>query len=371
MKYIHIIYNKLSNPKLYPIHLVIWTLISSLILYIPFLGDLTVIPKYWDGPNYLLIAKTLYDIPFDHPFREYYHTTPAYFACHLPLYPLMIRLVSFMTYPVAMIFVTLLFSCLTTLVFYYFLKELNCVHNPFFSAALSVILPARWLIYHSIGASEPLFAFLAISSLYCFHKKKYWGAFILASLSCVSRITGLLFCCVYFVLLVERKDYKWMFALAIIPLSVFATFLFYQYQFHDFLAYFHWNAKLIHHLPAEALHEFAIAGETNSAEFYLSIYLILGLGSMLLWDYPILFTYCIIFFFFNLFIFHQDISRYFLSITHFAIIVAYDRIFKTWQFKLAILFFIPLLYIYAWGVIPNNLVDNLVYSKLMLLLFQH
>lgn len=363
-KYWQSIYYNLANAKFYPIYLVFFCLLSSLIVYIPFYKDISVITRYWDGPDYIYVAKTLYNIPVNNPF-EAYNLKPSYFACHLPLYPLLIRLFSFLGYPLAMLLLTLIFSVFCTLAFYYLLKELNCVHSPFFSSVISIFLPARWLIYHSVGASEPLFIFLAITSLYYFYKKNYLMAFLLASLSSITRITGILFCFVYFILLIDRKDYKWIFALAIIPVSLFITFLFYHYQFGDFFAYFRWNAKLIHTIPGDILRTYTYAGKLHSAELYLAMYLIFGAGVMLLWEYPILFSYTAIFFYFNLFIFHEDLGRYFLGITHFTLIVAYDRIFKTWQFKVIFFLFLPFIYLYVWGLIPTNAMIEPSYDKLL------
>lgn len=110
--------------------LVLFSLIPSFIIYALNLNDLSVIFRYWDGPNYIEVAKTLYDIPVDHPLKPY-GTTPAYFACHFH-YPFLLIIFSFMTYPIAMIFVSLLTSILATIFFYYLLIEYNCVKSPFF-----------------------------------------------------------------------------------------------------------------------------------------------------------------------------------------------------------------------------------------------
>jgi hypothetical protein len=43
-------------------------LLSSLLVYVPYLSDLDKIARYWDGPPYMYVAKTLYRVPADHPF---------------------------------------------------------------------------------------------------------------------------------------------------------------------------------------------------------------------------------------------------------------------------------------------------------------
>src|SRR3972149_8039166 len=69
---------------------------STLLTWAPFLAKPDVLYRYWDGPHYTYLAKTLYDVPADHPFTPY-RLTPAYYATHLPAYALPIRLVSPLT----------------------------------------------------------------------------------------------------------------------------------------------------------------------------------------------------------------------------------------------------------------------------------
>ena len=46
---------------------------SILAVCYPFRHDLSVLTRYWDGPHHMYLAKTLYDVPDDHPF-----TPPAH-----------------------------------------------------------------------------------------------------------------------------------------------------------------------------------------------------------------------------------------------------------------------------------------------------
>lgn len=92
---------KTSTPFLM---LALLAVFSSVIFYLPFIvgNEMHIVFRYWDGPNYSYLAKALYNIPRDHPLSPY--TKPEYFAAYLPLYPLTIRLFSFLGYNNAMIF---------------------------------------------------------------------------------------------------------------------------------------------------------------------------------------------------------------------------------------------------------------------------
>lgn len=345
--------------------LILFSLIPSLIIYAINYKDLSVIFRYWDGPNYIEVAKTFYKVPVNHPFTPY-GTTPAYFACHLPLYPLLIRIFSFMTYPVSMIFVTLLTAALATVAFYYFLTDYNCVKSPFFSALISTFLPVRWLLYKSVGATEALFILLVLLSLIAYKRNKLIWAMVFASLSGITRIVGILLVAVYLIEFIRTKNYRAIPLLAIIGVPLLLTFTFYHFQYNDFFAYFSWNNKLIHLRPLDIYYSYTVIGTTHSAELYYLFYTIYGLGVLLLWQSPVIFIYSLIFYCFNLFLFHEDLSRYFLTITPFVVIIAYDKVLNTPQFKIFAVFVLYLGIIYSAYVLPFNVVDNNVYHRLLI-----
>ncbi len=79
------LFSRLSRPNACRILLALVALVSCLVVYVPFwAGDASIPVRYWDGPNYLYVAKTLYDIPPDHPLLAY-ENPPAYiYVCPLP-----------------------------------------------------------------------------------------------------------------------------------------------------------------------------------------------------------------------------------------------------------------------------------------------
>lgn len=346
--------------------LVFFSTLSSVGLYWPvYRKDPTALFRYWDGPNYLYVARTLYDIPIQHPF-VFYKTTPAYFACHLPLYPLLIRLLSYvMGYLSGMLAATLICSALATVLFYQLLKETRAVRTPFWSALVFLYLPARWLIYHSVGASEPLFLCFIFGAMLAWRRHWPWLSCLLIGLAADTRIVGLLAGFALFLLILQERRWKALPWLALIPLPLLATFAFYQYRFHDFWAYFHWNAKLLHKMPLEVLWVYAQHGDLHTSELYLIIFLIYGVGVFLLWEQPLFFWYSLVFFGFNLFVFHEDLSRYFIPLAPFALIIAFDRVISTRAFQFCFPLLIFMVYLYSWPVASGNVMFPQLWPQLV------
>ncbi|WP_035051626.1 hypothetical protein [Andreprevotia chitinilytica] len=343
--------------------LVVCSLLPSLLLILSSHDDWTMLARYWDGPNYLEVAKTLYHVPRDHPFTGY-GTTQAYFACHLPLYPVLIRLFALVfSYPMAMILVTLVTAAAATVAFYYLLLEYKCVQSPLFSAIVSTIIPARWVLYKTIGATEPLFMLLVCLTLLAYKRDKIFWAILLAGLTSITRIVGVLFIVFFLIEFIRTRRYFSITWVPLVLLPLFITFSFFQMQYGDFWAYFSWNSGLINLKPFEVLRSMAGSGDTHGSELYLIFYAIYGLGTLLLWQHRTLFVYALVFFGFNLFVFHGDLSRYLLSTAPFAIVIAYDRILNTPQFKLALPIVFYLTLSYSIGLLPTNLVDGGAYQR--------
>lgn len=342
--------------------LVVASLLPTLLLYAQQRSDFSAVLRYWDGPNYLEVAKTLYDVPEAHPFVEA-ETTPAYFACHLPLYPLLIRLFApLLGYGAAMLFVTIASAALATLVFWRLLTELRCVQSPWLSALVFTVLPVRWIIYKSVGATEALFLLCVFSSLLAYQRNRFGLALLLAGCCTLTRIVGVLMAVIYAVDLVRTGRWRLVPWLALVGLPLLATFTFYHFQYGDFWAYLSWNNHLLSATPMSLFGVFE--GYTpHSNELMFMLYAVYGLGVALLWGQPLLFTYAAVYYVFTLFVQHDDVSRYFLSMAHVALIVGYDRIISSRQFKLLAPALLPLGLAYTSTLIPANTADEDMYRK--------
>ena len=354
----------------YPLFIIFITaILSTLIVYIPFWvdGSFDILYRYWDGPNYAYLAESLYFIPKDHPLSAY--TTPEYFSAHLPVYPLSISLFSFFGYLNAMLITTILYSGLAAIVLYKLLRETQTVESPFWSAIISLFIPARYLIYHSVGATEAPFIFFTLWSMLAYIRGQYILCFALAGLSGITRITGILIGGAYFMMLITDGKWKKIPLLALIGFPLLATFTFYHFHYGDFFAYFGTNYsssnKLISLKPFDLLLTYSGNGNTHSAEFYLMMYAIYGLGTALLWSKnKLFFWYCFFTFFFSIFIVHQDVSRYLIPMAPLALVAAYDSVFSKNAFKFLFFPFLVLVYIYTWGMLPKNVIDVKNFNKL-------
>lgn len=345
--------------------LVVCSLLPTALLYLQHLDDFSAIIRYWDGPNYIEVAKTLYDVPEDHPFVEE-DTTPAYFACHLPLYPVLIRLFApLFGYPGAMLFVTVVSAALATLAFWRLLVAFECVANPWFSALVFTILPARWIIYKSVGATEPLFLLCLFTSLIAYKKDRFGLALVCAGLGSLTRIVGVFMAFAYFVDLVRTRRWSRIPWLACIGLPVLLTFTFYHFQYGDFWAYLSWNSELLGPWPMTLFGTIEGDHMPHSNELFFILYCVYGLGVVLLWQQRLLFVYTATYYVFTLFVQHEDIARYFLSMAHVALIVGYDRIFGTPQFRALAPVVLLLGVAHTRELIPANTASPEMYERLL------
>ncbi len=340
--------------------------VPSLIFYAMHPYNMDIVYRHWDGPNYIEVAKTLYFIPEENPFRHSFNSQPRYYACHLPLLPLLIRLFAFMGYEVSMIFVTVATASLATVALYFLLKEYECVADPFFTAWLSTFLPIRYLLYKSIGSTEPLYLLLVYLSLIYYRRERLYVAFGLAGLAGITRITGILMAAGYFCDLVRRKRYRDIPRLVTIGFPLLVTFLIYHLRFDDFFAYFHWNASIMNlKVPMNVFRQWVMKDQSISAEFYYYQYVFYGVGTMCLLRWRPLFWYCITYYIFSLFIDHNDLSRYLVPIAHLAILVGFDSVLrrKSWRYLLPIFFYLAMFY--GNRSLPHNLCDMPGWTQLM------
>src|SRR3990167_3320362 len=164
------------------------TLIVTILIWLPhvlrlnfyglnFSEGFNTIYRNFDGIEYIIIAKSFYN-------PEAIATLPqslsaSYYAAHFPLYSLLILLFTpFLGFLKSMLFVTLISTIGSVIAFYFLLKDFKLTSQPLFLSLLFLILPARWLIVHSVGSSEPTFILLTILSVYYLMKFEQNGKFL-------------------------------------------------------------------------------------------------------------------------------------------------------------------------------------------------
>src|SRR3989339_239646 len=277
----------------------------------------------YDGPNYLVVAKTWYDkVKILNTFSS---PLPAeYYPAHFPLYPALISILDvFMRGPWAMIFVTLTGSILAFLAFFRLLTEFHLSDNPKWLTLVFLFLPARWMAVRAIGSPEPWFIFFILMSLIYFKKGKYLAAGVFGALAQITKSPAILLFGAYGLMFLAEwwknkklnlKMWPLLLQVAAIPL----LFWFYKWRTGDFWAYFHSGDNI--HLFWPPFSIFSPLGETWVGSFWLEdviwTWLIFGLGVLKLRDKKLTVEYYFsgLYFVSTLLVAHRDISRYILPI---------------------------------------------------------
>src|SRR5581483_6348754 len=131
-----------------------------------FSNGFATIYRNYDGLEYVVIAKSFYNpsqiaaLPFT--------LTPSYYASHFPGYSLLILLFSFLGFLKSMLFVSVASTIFTAISFYFLVKDFKLSDKPLFLSLIFLVLPARWVIIHSVGASEPTLVLFIILAIYFF-----------------------------------------------------------------------------------------------------------------------------------------------------------------------------------------------------------
>lgn len=325
--------------------------------------------KSWDGPSYVVAALSLYrpDIAVNHnliqspDIRADFTFLPA----HFPLYPLLIRLFSFVGYFRAAVGISLLFSLFTSFAMYELIRALK-FSRPLLVTLPLLLFPPRWFVISHTGSSEPVFLFLLILSLLYFVKKRPWSSAIFAALAQLARPQGALLALGIFLVAVfelfRTSNLKTIlhtyFPYLLIPLSLIGVFTFYYFQTGSFWAFFD-AISIFHHFsfqlfptfnfPAENIETFW--QEINAVDYVLYLAAIITLlKTKALHNLGLI---ALPFFLSLLFLQHSDISRYALTLLPFAYL-AFAPFLASLSFNLGLYLASPAIFRYAATFISLN-----------------
>lgn len=359
------------------------TLVTLALTFITWLPHFLALPNFWglnfsngfatiyrnfDGLEYIVIAKSFYNPDVINSIPQY---LPAnYYASHFPGYAILIALFApFLGFLKSMLFVSIASTVLATWAFYFFILNLKLSKHPLLLSLIFLILPARWLIVHSVGSSEPLFIFLTLATLYFFIRFEQTGHFMdiilagfLGLLGQLTRPPGiLLFIALIFYILwrfIQRTNLNYLryFPLILIPLGLLGVFYLYSLTFGDFWAYFKSGDNI--HLTFPPFQVF------NKNQFWVGetwlediIYMfILGfLGGVILWKRKLhaLAFFVLTYLAAATLVVHRDISRYLLPVTPF-ILIAFEKVLTSKEFKIILPIILLAIYLYAQNFILEN-----------------
>ena len=338
---------------------------------IPQTGLAAVVSNY-DGPLYLIAAKTLYNKELIKTNFQFPLAT-EYYPAHFPLFPLLIRTFALITnFPYAMIFVTLGSSVVATYFFHLLISKYVSKKDALFLTFLFSIFPARWLIVRSVGSPDPLFVGAIIASLYYLKEKKYWAAGIWGAVAQLTKSPGILLFVSYFVFfllplfrnklsltkarIIETFNFKKTYPLLLIPLSLLAVFTFYWFVQGDFWAYFHSGDNIHLSFPPFQVFDYTAPWVgTFWLEEIIFIFLIGALGVIKLFNKNEmeLASFTGVFFLLTLFVAHRDLLRYFLPVVPF-LFVAFSDILVKKEFRIAFYIIIIPIYLFSLAFISQN-----------------
>lgn len=342
-----------------------------------FSAGFATIYRNFDGLEYVIIAKTFYQ---PNSIADQAQSLPAiYYASHFPGYALLILLFApILGFLKSMLFVSSLFTILAAGAFYFLLKDFKLTSHPLSLSLIFLVLPARWLIVHSVGSSEPIFIFFIILALYFFlryEQAKRWSDIYLVGLfglfAQLTRPPGILLfiaLSLYILWKIIGGEGRTLVArliqavvhyypLILIPLGLVGIFYWFNLAYQDFFAYFHSGDNI--HLTFPPFQVFNI-NQFWVGDIWLEdvIYIFLvgfTAGLILLKQrlFPMGFfvlTYMIA----SIFVVHRDISRYVLPIIPF-VLIAFEKVLTSKEFKIVLIILMLGIYLYAQNFILANI----------------
>ena len=319
----------------------------------------------YDGPNYMIIAKCGYNS--DCIRSQFSLPQPLeYYPAHLPGYPLIIRIFSYIfTSTQAMLFATLLGSIFLTLSFYQLLNLFFNTKKSFCLTLIFLFFPARLFILRQIGAPETWFLGFTIASIYHFKKQKYLVSALMAALAQFFKSPGIiLFAAYFFVALTEFLKTKKIIPVLnkyiyylLVPITAIMVFSLYQLQTGDFWAYFHSGDNFhLSFLPYTVFISNRSWINTIWLEDVIYIYLIAYFGVYKLYKkfkLDILAVYPALFLLATIMVAHRDISRYLAPVYPF-LFIAYGKTLNSKPLKTIFILLLPAIFLYALNFIIGN-----------------
>jgi hypothetical protein len=358
--------------------------IPTIILWLPFFlrlktfwhiplpqSGMQAIVANYDGPLFLVVAKTFYDPGSIGNFE--FSLPSEYYAAHFPAYPALIRLFApLLGYPYSMLFVSVASSALAIFFFNKLIRQYVEGKSAAFLTLLFGLFPARWLIVRSVGSAEPLFMAGVIASIYFFQNKKYLLAGIWGVVAQLTKSPGILLFVAYIAAffgpnlkgVVTTKFSEWLkttqalrfLPILLIPLSLVGVFILYQVKLGDFFAYFHSGDNIhLFFLPFQIFNYSAPWVGTFWLEEVIFVYLIgaMGVATLARRGKDVLFWVAAVFFISTLFVAHRDVLRYSLPLVPLLMAVFAETLVKK-EFKIAFLVIIVPILLYSLAFISQN-----------------
>ena len=144
-------------------------------VWMPFMGRLDLFTRHFDGPCYMVVAKTFYRPTAVNPLPGDI-VQPAYFTIHFPVFPAGIRA----------------FAAASAAAFDLYVRKVVPEVAPLVALLAFLLIPSRHTLFRALGSAEGAFALFLLLAVWAFHEERSGLAFAAAGLSAVTRINGLL-----------------------------------------------------------------------------------------------------------------------------------------------------------------------------------
>ncbi len=333
-------------------------------------GGLSAIVSNYDGPLYIVIAKTFYNFDL---IKNFPFSLPVeYYAAHFPLFPIIIRAFGqFTGYIYGGLIASILGSIFALSYFYLLAKMYLKPQNALWLTAIFSIFPVRFLIVRSVVSPEALFLGAIIASIFYFQKKNYFLAGIFGAIAQMTKSPAIILFISYFITItfpyiskmvmgklkkIELYSLSSIF-IFLIPLSLVLVFGIYYFQMGNFFAYFNSGDNIHLFFPPFQIFNYSQSWVgSHWLEDIIFIYLLslTGIASLYKLKDKAMFYFCSIFFIAIIFVSHRDISRYILPITPFLLIGLSKFLIKK-QFKIILLILLLPMLLYSIAFISNNI----------------
>jgi hypothetical protein len=345
-------------------------LFAQLAASFPFLiGDPAVLARHFDGPNYMVVAKTLYRPTAVNPLPGYV-STPRYFAVHLPFYPLAVRAAAALAgYPAGLLLATALFGAASAAAWAAYQRAAAPAVAPLAGLLLFLCVPPRHLLYRSIGATEAPMALLVVLAALAYRRGRFGWAFAAAGLASVTRINGVLVIGVLAIaLLARRRARTAILGSALASLPLLATFAWQGRVLGDPAAFFATHGGKRGFAPFGYVLDLAREGRWVDAELLLAVFLFYGVAAARLWTLGDRFESGLVVAHLGLFcvLRETDLPRYALTVAPFAVVLAFRDAWANRRVATAFLAAaLPLAFAYTWATMPNNLCEPSTWRALL------
>jgi len=365
----------MKNKKILLIKIFLITFLPILIIYLPFIfklkrvlflnikdtGFVNII-RNWDGPHYIIVAKTFYNLKKITKMLFVSSMDPIYYTSHFPLFPILIRAIKdIFGWLYSGLIINLIFGFLLNIVFYK-IAEKHSKH-PLFLTLVFTIFPARFLVTRAIIAPETLLLFLILSSFYFWEKKNYFLSSLLASLSVLTKIQAIFLFPAFWGAIIERyfrrkKPFKIQFLWTLlIPLALLLLFIFYYFKTGDFFVFFRAEKgnNLFIYFPFSQFNfsnTWAGTGWLEDVAFYFVGMFIL-ISSLYKSKNRSWFYFSLFYTLFLIVVPQRDISRFSYPLLPF-FMIEFERFLTSKKFQVAFLLSLPALYFYTLNFILVN-----------------